>query len=125
MSNLALGVIAFLIGLVMLIMPNNKYKPVDAKVVKVEEFYTSEDDFEYRIRAEYYVDGKKYEAYYDGTPSIQEGDTVKLEYSTVRPANFRTAGADILPFILMGAGALFAVVGIFPLMKRREGFFGK
>lgn len=124
-SNLVIGVIAFIAGIIMLIFPNGQYKEINANVVSVEEYNMTTDEREYRVHAEYFVDGERYEANYEGDPSIRIGDTVKLEYNVNRPASFHTAGTDILPFILMGAGVLFGIVGVFPLMKKRGGYFGE
>ena len=123
-SNLIIGIIMFILGVVVLFLPQGNYQKVDAHVISVEEYQTDSGETEYRVHAEYTVDGVKYDADYNGDSSIHEGEKVKLEYDTEKPANFKTAGADILPFVLMGVGVLFALVGLFPLLKKKNEYYG-
>lgn len=112
------GMILIVFGIIMMGFKTDEYLETVGKVTSVVEEVNTDDQKEYDVSFTYTVDGKQYTGTFENlSEKSEEGDEIKVFYNPKNPEQISNSKIGILPLILIGAGAVALVFGIYKTMK--------
>lgn len=89
----------------------------EATIEDIDISYSYDSDGErkkdYNVYVEFIVDGKKYEGYLnDYNSSMRVGDTTKVYYDPLNPANFKGSSDSVVAIIFIIVGLGLTIIGV-------------
>lgn len=116
---LPVGIILIVVGIVLFAFnAGGDYIETKGKVTAVETITDSENGTQYDISFTYTVDGKTYNNRFTLGKSYSVGDDISVFYNSGDPEKISNSkGMGVIPYILIGAGALALAFGIFKTVK--------
>lgn len=115
-----LGLLALSVGISSLVK-RNRYLPVEATIVRIEEEYDmSEERYTYKTFAKYRVNGKEYEGdigFY--AAGFKEGKVIEIRCDADNPENVVAATPGFLIY-LIGFGTVSTAAGVYLLITKKE-----
>ena len=116
------GLVLLVFGIILLSMNTRGYVETTGRIAEVTELpvdVTDEDrSVKYDVKVRYTVDGKDYETVFSGLGgNYRTGDDIKVFYDPADPARTTNARMDFLGPVLVGAGALSLVIGVFAALR--------
>ena len=94
---------------------------VISEIEKTTEYINDDWEYRYTVYVDYTVDGKDYThiEYGEYDSSMDEGDTLTIQYDEANPENLKTPNEGIIPWILIGAGIVSILGGAISFFKVR------
>ncbi len=108
------GIILIVFGIIMMGFKTDNYLETIGKVTSVAESVNADNQKEYDLSFTYTADGKQYTGTFGSMPNKSEvGDEIKVFYNPENPEQITNSRMGFLPLILIGAGALALVFGVY------------
>ena len=108
------GLILIIVGCVLFGFKSDNYEKATGTVTSVETVTDMDNNKSTEVHFTYTVDGLPYEGSFDVAKEYSKGDSIDIYYNPEDPKQYTNAKTPgFLPFILIGAGALALVFGIF------------
>lgn len=112
------GIILIVFGTILMSFKTDSYLETVGRVTSVSEYTDTDDNTVYDVDFTYTVEGKQYTGTFDGlTEVFNEGDEIRVYFDPENPENITNSKAGFLPLIMIAAGIMALVYGIFRTMK--------
>ena len=100
------------------------WEAVITDIIIENESAVDEEDYIYKTYVKYEIEGKTYEeelGYY--ASGMKVGDTVKIKYDPYDPSNIYHEGSRTVSYIMIGAGIVSVLLGIYAFWRGIVGKF--
>ncbi len=121
LSVVIIGVVIVVFGIVTVSQHTENYLEATAKVTKVTDLpYDEDDGIRYDVEFTFTVDGKEYTGVLSNMSGVyQVGEDITVFYDPSDPNRTSTTKAgNIIGPIMIGVGALVAVVGVVIIIRK-------
>ncbi len=112
------GIILIVFGIIMMNFNTDSYLETVGRINSVTEDTDTDNRKVYDVGFTYMVDGRQYSgSFEDLTEQFNEGSEIAVYYNPENPEEITNSKTGLLPFIMIGVGALAIVFGVFRTMK--------